>query len=171
MQKKKKLVDEPTCCLCVASERVTCTTPTCGGLRRVGARVLSSLVSGHSGKASCATPSCSRLASHLEVPLPVDAGAASTPSLTLGSSLLDLPSDHTQRVSFLHASTMLYVLVNCRLRMISAVTRCWNDTPRAGRLRPAGRRTPTTPPLPRTFQAGRRGRGSLTSRLLGGGSV
>ena len=31
-------VDEPTCALFVAIDRVTCSTPSCGGLRRAGAR-------------------------------------------------------------------------------------------------------------------------------------
>ena len=45
------IVDESTCALFTAIERVTCTAPACGGLRRVGARVCN-----RCGQASQARP-------------------------------------------------------------------------------------------------------------------
>ena len=56
----------------------------------------------------------------------VDADVTVTPSLTAGLSLVDLPSDFTQRIRTLPSNTILHVPASCRLRMISAVAQCWN---------------------------------------------
>ena len=83
-------VDEATCSLFTAIERVTCTAPACGGLRRVGARVCN-----RCGQASQAIPP--RVGDIIMGPLGapvsgedttmVDADVNVTPSLTV-----DLPS-------------------------------------------------------------------------------
>ena len=56
----------------------------------------------------------------------VDADAPATPSLTVDLPPVDLLADFTQRVRALPSSTILHVPASCRLRMISAVARCWN---------------------------------------------
>ena len=56
----------------------------------------------------------------------VDADVNVTPSLTVDLLPVDLPGDFTQRVRALPSSTILHVPASCRLRMISAVARCWN---------------------------------------------
>ena len=122
-------VDEATCSLFVAIERVTCTAPACGGLRRVGARVCN-----RCGQASQARPP--RVGDVIMGPLGapvsredmsmVDADAPATPSLTVDFPPVNLPADFTQRVRALPSSTILHVPASCRLRMISAVARCWN---------------------------------------------
>ena len=122
-------VDEATCSLFAAIERVTCTAPACGGLRRMGARVCN-----RCGQASQARPSgvgdvimgpLGAPASREDVAM-ADAEAPATPSLTVDLPLVDLPADFTQRIRALPSSTILHVLASCRLRMISAVARCWN---------------------------------------------
>ena len=122
-------VDEATCSLFMAIERVTCTAPDCGGLRRVGARVCN-----RCGQASQARPP--RVGDIIMGPLGapvsgvdttmVDADAPATPSLTVDLPPVDLPADFTRRVCALPSSTILHVPASCRLRMISAVARCWN---------------------------------------------
>ena len=56
----------------------------------------------------------------------VDADAPATPSLTVDLPPVDLPADFTRRIRALPSSTILHVPASCRLRMISAVARCWN---------------------------------------------
>ena len=122
-------VDEATCSLFTAIERVTCTAPARGGLRRVGARVCN-----RCGQASQARPL--RVGDTIMGPLGapvsgedttmVDADVNVTPSLTVDLPPVDLPGDFTQRIRALPSSTILHVPASCRLRMISAVARCWN---------------------------------------------
>ena len=122
-------VDEATCSLFTAIERVTCTAPACGGLRRVGARVCN-----RCGQASQARPP--RVGDTIMGPLGapvsgedttmVDADVNVPPSLTVDLPPVDLPADFTQRIRALPSSTILHVPASCRLRMISAVARCWN---------------------------------------------
>ena len=122
-------VDESTCSLFIAIERVTCTTLACGGLRRMGARVCN-----RCGQASQARPP--QVGDIVVGPLGasesgedtimVDADAAVTPSLTVDLPFVDLPSDFTQRIRALPSNTVLHVPASCRLRMISAVAQCWN---------------------------------------------
>ena len=122
-------VDEATCSLFTAIERVTCTALACGGLRRVGARV-----SNRCGQASQARPP--RVGDIIMGPLGapvsgedatvVDAEAPATPSLTEDLPPVDLRADFTQRVRALPSSTILHVPASCRVRMINAVARCWN---------------------------------------------
>ena len=122
-------VDEATCSLFTAIKRVTCTAPACGGLRRVGARVCN-----RCGQVSQARPPrvgdiiMGTLGAPVsgEDTMMVDADAPATPSLTVDLPPVDLPADFTQRVRALPSSTILHVPANCRLRMISAVARCWN---------------------------------------------
>ena len=122
-------VDEATCSLFAAIERVTCTAPSCGGLRRMGARICN-----RCGQASQARPP--RVGDVIMGPLGApsssedvvmaDTEAPVTPSLTVDLSLVDLPTGFTQRIRALPSSTILHVPASCRLRMISAVARCWN---------------------------------------------
>ena len=122
-------VDEATCSLFPAIERVTCTAPACGGLRRVGARVCN-----RCGQASQARPP--RVGDIIMGPLGapvsgedttmVDADVNVTPSLTVDLPPVDLPGDFTQRIRALPSHTILHVPASCRLRMISAVAQCWN---------------------------------------------
>ena len=56
----------------------------------------------------------------------VDADVNVTPSLTVDRPPVELPADITQRIRALPSSTILHVPASCRLRMISAVARCWN---------------------------------------------
>ena len=122
-------VDEATCSLFTAIERVTCTAPACGGLRRVGVRVCN-----RCGQASQARPP--RVGDIIMGPLGapvsgedttmVDADVNVTPSLTVDLPPVDLPGDFTQRIRALPSNTMLHVPASCRLRMISAVAQCWN---------------------------------------------
>ena len=123
------LVDESTCSLFTAIERVTCTAPACGGLRRMGARVCN-----RCGQASQARPP--QVGDVIMGPLGapvngedtamVDADVTVTPSLTVDLPIIDLPLDFTQRIRVLPSSTILHVPASCRLRMISAVAQCWN---------------------------------------------
>ena len=123
------IVDEATCSLFTAIERVTCTAPACGGLRRVGARVCN-----RCGQASQARPP--RVGDVIMGPLgaPVssedtvmaDAEVNVTPSLTVDLPPVVLPADFTERIRALPSNTILHVPASCRLRMISAVARCWN---------------------------------------------
>ena len=102
-------VDEATCSLFTAIERVTCTAPACGGLRRVGARVCN-----RCGQASQARPP--RVGDTIMGPLGasvggedttmVDADVNVTPSLTVDLPPVELPADFTQRVRALPSSTM-----------------------------------------------------------------
>ena len=122
-------VDEATCSLFAAIERATCTAPACGGLRRMGARICN-----RCGQASQARPP--RVGDVIMGPLGApasredvamaDAEAPTTPSLTVDLSLVDLPTDFTQRIRALPSSTILHVPASCRLRMISVVAQCWN---------------------------------------------
>ena len=94
-------VDEATCSLFAAIERVTCTAPACGGLRRMGARVCN-----RCGQASQARPP--RVGDVIMNPLvllPVARTwpwpmprAPATPSLAVKLLLVDLPVDFTQRI-------------------------------------------------------------------------
>ena len=128
-QHASSTVDEATCSLFTAIERVTCTAPACGGLRRVGARVCN-----RCGQASQARPP--RVGDIIMGPLgaPVsgedttmfDADVNVTPSLTVDLPPVDLPADFTQRIRALPSNTILHVPASCRLRMISAVARRWN---------------------------------------------
>ena len=122
-------VDEATCSLFAAIERVTCTAPACGGLRRMGARACN-----RCGQASQARPPrvgdvimgpLGAPASREDVAM-VDADAPATPSLTVDLTLVDLPADFTQRIRALPSSTILHVPASSRLRMISVVAQCWN---------------------------------------------
>ena len=123
------IVDESTCSLFTAIERVTCTSPACGGLRRMGARVCN-----RCGQASQARPPQvgDIIMGPLGVPasgedtVMVDVDVAVTPSLTVDLPIIDLPSDFTQRIRALPSNTVLHVPASCRLRMISAVAQCWN---------------------------------------------
>ena len=122
-------VDEATCSLFAAIERVTCTAPACGGLRRMGARVCN-----RCGQASQARPLEWVMSSWAPSALPpvaedvvmADAETPATPCLTVDLPLVDLPADFTQRIRALPSSTILHVPASCRLRMISVVARCWN---------------------------------------------
>ena len=117
-------VDEATCSLFTAIERVTCTTPACGGLRRVGARVCN-----RCGQASQARPprvgdiTMGTLGAPVsgEDTTMVDADVNVTPSLTVDLPPVDLPGDFTQRIRALPSNTILHVPASCRLRMIRAV--------------------------------------------------
>ena len=123
------IVDESTCSLFTAIERVTCTAPACGGLRRMGARVCN-----RCGQASQARPpqvgdvimGPLGLPASGEDAVMADADAAVTPSLVVDLPVIDLPSDFTQRIRALPSSTVLHVPASCRLRMISVVAQCWN---------------------------------------------
>ena len=122
-------VDEPTSSLFAAIERVTCTAPACGGLRRMGARICN-----RCGQASQARPP--RVGDVIMGPLGApasredvvmaDAEAPAAPSLTVDLPLVDLPAGFTQRIRALPSSTILHVPASCRLRMISVVAQCWN---------------------------------------------
>ena len=124
-------VDEATCSLFAAIERVTCTAPSCGGLRRMGARICN-----RCGQASQARPP--RVGDVIMGPLgapsssedvvmaDADAEAPVTPSLTVDLPLVDLPTGFTQRIRALPSSSILHVPASCRLRMISVVAQCWN---------------------------------------------
>ena len=122
-------VDEAACSLFTAIERVTCTIPACGGLRRVGARVCN-----RCGQASQARPP--RVGDIIMGPLGapvsgedttmVDADVNVTPSLTVDLLPVDLPGDFTQRIRALPSNTILHVPASCRLRMISTVAQCGN---------------------------------------------
>ena len=122
-------VDEATCSLFAAIERVTCTAPSCGGLRRMGARICN-----RCGQTSQARPP--RVGDVIMGPLGApsssedvvmaDAEASATPSLTVDLPLVDLPTGFTQRIRALPSSTILHVPASCRLRMISVVAQCWN---------------------------------------------
>ena len=113
-------VDEATCSLFTAIERVTSTTPTSDDLRHAGARVCN-----RCGQASQARPP--RVGDIIMGPLGapvsgedttmVDADVNVTPSLTVDLPPVDLPGDFTQRI---RAHTILHVPASCRLRMISA---------------------------------------------------
>ena len=119
-------VDEATCSLFTAIERVTCTAPACGGL---GARVCN-----RCGQASQARPPPvgDIIMGPLGAPISgedttmVDADVNVTPSLTVDLPPVDLPGDFTQRIRALPSNTILHVPASCRLRMISAVAQCWN---------------------------------------------
>ena len=122
-------VDEATCSLFAAIERVTCTAPACGGLRRMGARICN-----RCGQASQARPP--RVGDVVMGPLGApasredvvmaDAEAPATPSLSVDLPLVALPAGFTQRIRALPSSTILHVPASCRLRMISVVAQCWN---------------------------------------------
>ena len=120
------VVDEVTCSLFTAIERVTCTAPACGGLRRVGARVCN----------RCGQARPPQVGDVIMGPLgaPVsgedtvmaDAEVNVTPSLTVDLPPVVLPADFTERIRALPSNTISHVPASCRLRMISAVARCWN---------------------------------------------
>ena len=122
-------VDEAACSLFTAIERVTCTAPACGGLRRVGARVCN-----RCGQASQARPP--RVGDIIMGPLGapvsgedttmVDADVNVTPSLTVDLLSVDLPGNFTQRIRALPSNTIFHVPASCRLRMISTVAQCGN---------------------------------------------
>ena len=122
-------LDEATCSLFAAIERVTCTAPSCGGLRRMGARICN-----RCGQASQARPP--RVGDVIMGPLGApsssedvvmaDAEAPATPSLTVDLPLVDLPTGFTQRIRAVPSGTILHVPASCRLRMISVVAQCWN---------------------------------------------
>ena len=122
-------LDEAACSLFTAIERVTCTAPACGGLRRVGARVCN-----RCGQASQPRPPLvgDIIMGPLGAPVSgedttmVDADVNVTPSLTVDLPPVDLPGDFTQRIRALPSNTILHVPASCRLRMISAVAQCWN---------------------------------------------
>ena len=121
-------VDDSTCALFTAIERVTCTAPACGGLRRVGARVCN-----RCGQATQARPP--QVGDVIMGPLGapvngedanmVDAEVNPTPTLVVDLPVIDLPGEFTQRIRALPSHTMLHVPASCRLRMISVVAQCW----------------------------------------------
>ena len=122
-------VDEATCSLFAAIERVTCTAPGCGGLRRMGARICN-----RCGQASLARPPkvgdvimgpLGAPASREDVVM-ADVEAHATPSLTVEFPPIVLPAGFTQRIRALPSSTILHVPASCRLRMISVVAQCWH---------------------------------------------
>ena len=115
-QRAGSSVDEATCSLFAAIERVTCTAPSCGDLRRMGARICN----------RCGQASQARSPSSSEDVVMADAEAPATPSLTVDLPLVDLPTGFTQRIRALPSSTILHVPASCRLRMISVVAQCWN---------------------------------------------
>ena len=100
-QHADSIVDDSTCALFTAIERVTCTAPACGGLRRVGARVCN-----RCGQASQARPP--QVGDVIQGPLGapvngedanmVDAEVNTTPSLVVDLPAVDLPCDFTQRI-------------------------------------------------------------------------
>ena len=164
-------VDEATCSLFTAIERVTCTAPACAGLRRVGARVCN-----RCGQASQARPP--RVGDIIMGPLGapvsgedttmVDADVNVTPSLTVDLPPVDLPGDFTQRIRALLSNTILHVPASCRLRMISAVAQCWNGMAQ-GRDDYAGSlEAPTLSSAP-GLECGHRG--SEASHSLGGAAL
>ena len=55
-----------------------------------------------------------------------DAEVNVTPSLTVDLPPVVLQADFTERIRALPSNTILHVPASCRLRMISAVARCWN---------------------------------------------
>ena len=102
----------------------------------------------------------------------VDADVTVTPSLTAGLSLVDLPSDFTQRIRTLPSNTILHVPASCRLRMISAVAECWNGMAQ-GRDDYAqleeGRSKLLLSPVPQGLERGHRG--PETPHSLGGATL
>ena len=107
-------VDEDTCALFVAIERVTCSTPSCGGPPVVGSnRMLAGI--GPPG-----APTTNTGVAGAE-----DQTAPSAPGLCVELPSLQLPPDFTQRVRLLLANTLLHSLSGCRLRMIAATAQCW----------------------------------------------
>ena len=135
-------VDESTSSLFIAIERVTCTTPACGGLRRMCARVCN-----RCGQASQARPY--QVGDIIMGPLGapasdedtimVDADAAVTPSLTV-----DLPHRRlAERLHTAHSCAPLEYRVACSRQMSTTHDQCrgtvleW-DGPGARRLRSAG---------------------------------
>ena len=112
-------VDEQTCALFVAIERVTCSTPSCGGLRGAGARVRNRF-----GQASQARP-LPQVGRHHG-----GAWCSSAPDLHVGLPPVNLPPDSTQRIRSLPASALLHISSSCRLRMTAAVAQCWQGMAR-----------------------------------------
>ena len=110
-QRAGSTVDEPTCALFVAIERVTCSTPSCGGLRPRESAIAVVRPAWHSP------------------PLSATFSAPSAPDLLVGLPPVNLP-DFTQRMRSLPANTMLRVPSGCRFLMIVAVAQCWQGVPR-----------------------------------------
>ena len=111
----------------VATERVTCTTPTCGGPRRAGARVCN--------RRCQATPDIimwllGAFTSGVDEGRAEEPGSHSTPDLLVGLLFVHLPRDFTARIRSLPANTVLHVSTSCCLRMIAAVAHCWEGMAR-----------------------------------------
>ena len=99
----------------MAIKRVTCSTISCGGLRRSGARVCGAGRPPLHGPPRWETLSWGPLA---------------RPRLTPARRRVVFPSLHmppnfTQRVRLLPANTLLHIPSSCRLRMIAATALCW----------------------------------------------
>ena len=123
------VVDEDTCALFVAIERTTCSTPSCGGLRRSGARVCN-----RCGQATPARPPAvgdiimeppSAPTAADGVAGAEDGTAAPLPGARVELPQLQLPTNFTQRIRLLPANTWLRIPSSCRLRMIAATAQCW----------------------------------------------
>ena len=106
------VVDEDTRVLFVAIERVTRSTPCCGGLRR--SPVVGDIIVGLLG-----APTAAAGVAGVE-----DGTAAPIPGARVELLQLHLPTD-TQRIRLLPANTLLHIPSSCRLRMIAATAQCW----------------------------------------------
>ena len=106
------VVDEDTCALLEAIERVTCSTPSCGGLRRSGARLCN-----RCGMATPARPPAvdDLIMGAFGAPT-AEAGAAGAeendtppiPTARVELPSLQLPENFTQRIRSLPANTLLH---------------------------------------------------------------
>ena len=115
-------------------ERVTCSTPSCGRLRRSGVRVCNPC-----GQATPARPPA--VGDIIMAPLGAPTGAtgvagvehgtaAPIPSARVEPPQLPPPTHFTQTIRLLPANTLLHILSSCRLRMIAATAQCWQGMAR-----------------------------------------
>ena len=137
-QRAGSTVDEPTCALFVAIERVTCTVEVFDARVRGSAIAVArppgtappslpppppavgDVIMGPLGASTGAVD-----ASGAE-----ESGAPSVPDLFVWLPPVTLPPDFTQQIRSLPANTLLHVFSSCRLRMIAAVAQCWQGMAR-----------------------------------------
>ena len=159
------VVDEDTCALLEAIERVTCSTPSCGGLRRSGARLCS-----RCGMATPARPPAvdDLIMGAFGAPT-AEAGAAGAeendtppiPTARVELPWLQLPENFTQRIRSLPANTLLHRFgISSSVPRRSASFFAWPAIERFAMFSLTPQREPTAPvPVPLLVRIARPPRG------------